>query len=89
MALLLTLIVSWLIIACAVAWLVGKTSEFGHRAEERAQPEPSPTPRQIKRRPYPSRKPRNKAPAIAARAQHRASASSYRVPSRGTSRSVH
>ena len=83
MALLLTLIVSWLIIACAVAWLVGKTSEFGH------QPEPSPTPRQIKRRPYPSRKPRNKAPAIAARAQHRASASSYRVPSRGTSRSVH
>ena len=85
MAWLAGIVVSWLLIACAVVWVVGKAARIGgpvQGALQTAQKSPR------ARRPYTGRKVRRNA-AAAAPAQHRASPSSYRVSSRVAGRSVH
>jgi hypothetical protein len=78
-------VVAWLLIACAVAWAVGKAARIGGPAQDAPGPA---QPSQRARRSYAGRKVRRNA-AAGASAPHRASPSSYRVSSRVAGRSVH
>ena len=78
MTLLVGFVISWLLIACAIAWAVGKASDVGRPVQE-----PAPAARQA-RRPYT----RRRAPGKVMRQDGQHGAVSRQVPNRA-SRSVH